>query len=49
LGNQPNLIDLADGRERDERQKRDRFRIGKDDVLDGAARRVEKVFGVAVA
>ena len=46
---QPYLIDAAYGRERDQRQERDRRVAGKDQVFDRAVRRVEEVYGVAVA
>jgi hypothetical protein len=49
IRNQPDLVDLWDRRERDERQERDGLAAGEDYVLDGAARRVEEVFGVPVS
>ena len=47
--NQPDLVDAQYGHERDQRQERGRLVAGEDEVLDRAVRRVEEVFGVAVA
>src|SRR5215813_3317516 len=46
---QPDLVDAVYGREWDQRQERGGLVPGEEDVLDRAARRVEEVFGVAVA
>ena len=46
---QPDLVYAAYGRERDQRQERGGLVPGEEEVLDRAMRRIEEVFGVAVA
>src|SRR5262249_61180828 len=45
----PDLVDFSFGRDRDQRQERGLLVAGEDEVLDRAVRRIEEVFGVAVA
>lgn len=47
--NQPDLVDATNCHERDQRQERGGPVIGDDEIFNRAARRVEEVFGVAVA